>query len=372
MGNNLDKSIRQESLDLLRFPLAVIIVIVHVFGSFDTENLPISTGVNCFIDAFLRGQSVPIYYFISGYVFFLGINNYTLDRYKSKLQNRVKTLLIPFIIWNILLVIINLLKRLPILATIFPNIHSVEIDLSISSILNTFWDASKGVFQYPNLGTIESSIFPINSPLWFIRELMIVVMLTPIIFRAIKYIGNYFIAIVGILWIVLPYFVCYYCDQFLTALFFFSFGSIMSIRAKDMVIEFQRLFKPTIIIYPLLCILYMTIVDVAPDTAILIKKLKSIVGLLLAYNVSIWMLQTKEYRVNKFLSSSSFFIYIAHYLVYADVLKILMLCFSPESDLANLSVYMLTVVVTIALLLLVFAALKRFSPYVLGLITGRR
>ena len=116
----------------------------------------------------------------------------------------------------------------------------------------------------------------------------------------------------------------------------------------------------------------MTIVDVAPDTAILIKKLKSIVGLLLAYNVSIWMLQTKEYRVNKFLSSSSFFIYIAHYLVYADVLKILMLCFSPESDLANLSVYMITVVVTIALLLLVFAALKRFSPYVLGLITGRR
>lgn len=70
--------LRSQSLDLLRFPLAVVVLIVHVFTISDVafggqrlsvEDFPLFVHMRNFLDAFLRGQSVPIYYFISGYVF---------------------------------------------------------------------------------------------------------------------------------------------------------------------------------------------------------------------------------------------------------------------------------------------------------------
>ena len=96
--NTHDRSdLRSQSLDLLRFPLAVVVLVVHVFTisevAFGGQRLhvgdfPLFEQVRCFLDAFLRGQSVPIYYFISGYVFFLGAEM-TRKVYVRKLNNRV-------------------------------------------------------------------------------------------------------------------------------------------------------------------------------------------------------------------------------------------------------------------------------------------
>ena len=93
MGNRTDS--RSQALDLLRFPLAVVILTVHVFGTgvlavhgveYSLENIPVMSGVMGFINAFLRDQSVPIYFFISGYVFFLG-REFTGEVYLAKLKN---------------------------------------------------------------------------------------------------------------------------------------------------------------------------------------------------------------------------------------------------------------------------------------------
>ncbi len=73
--------LRSQSLDLLRFPLAVVVLTIHTFStdgftiqgnSVSLDDFPILLETNYFINAFLRGQSVPIYFFISGFVFFLG------------------------------------------------------------------------------------------------------------------------------------------------------------------------------------------------------------------------------------------------------------------------------------------------------------
>lgn len=111
--------LRSQSLDLLRFPLAVVILIIHTFNAngftiqgvpVSLENMPILLEINLFIDGFLRGQSVPIYFFISGFVFFLGVG-FTKEKYLQKLKNRVKTLLIPYLIWNIIAILRGLLPQ---------------------------------------------------------------------------------------------------------------------------------------------------------------------------------------------------------------------------------------------------------------------
>ena len=75
----MKKDLRSLSLDLLRFPLAIIIVSVHVFNSYsisiqdkiyDVSSISLYNDFLLFVDGFMRGISVPVYFFISGYVFF--------------------------------------------------------------------------------------------------------------------------------------------------------------------------------------------------------------------------------------------------------------------------------------------------------------
>lgn len=75
----MKSDLRTQSLDLLRFPLAVIVVSAHVFNKeaiaisgevFDVCQYSLYNDFLLFVDGFLRGISVPVYFFISGYVFF--------------------------------------------------------------------------------------------------------------------------------------------------------------------------------------------------------------------------------------------------------------------------------------------------------------
>ena len=92
-------NLRSQSLDLLRFPLAIVVVTVHMFSArvgldgaqFNADTFPVFRDVCIFIRAFLAGISVPIYFFISGYVFFVNVDVFTTERYLQKLKNRVHT-----------------------------------------------------------------------------------------------------------------------------------------------------------------------------------------------------------------------------------------------------------------------------------------
>ena len=72
--------LRSQSLDLLRFPLAVVVVTVHLFtlegikisgNSLDVTNSAFFLNITLFVRAFFSAISVPVYFFIAGYVFFL-------------------------------------------------------------------------------------------------------------------------------------------------------------------------------------------------------------------------------------------------------------------------------------------------------------
>ena len=123
---------RKQCLELLRFPLAIVVVICHVFTTKNidsVEQYPIFIELNKFIDAFLRGISVPVYFLISGYVFFL-CEKFDKHTYGNKLNNRIKSLLIPYIIWNTMAILMVIIKEIPIFSS-FLSHPNVDLDLSI-------------------------------------------------------------------------------------------------------------------------------------------------------------------------------------------------------------------------------------------------
>lgn len=375
-GQNVaDRSdLRSQTLDLLRFPLALVVLIVHVFASGGItfqghtttfESYPIFTGLNRFIDAFLRGQSVPIYYFISGYVFFLGIK-ITKDAYLRKFKNRVKSLLIPYLVWNAIAVVILAVQ----LNSVFNRYATsgVSFNPSLSNFLSCFWVYDGGLSG----AQLSNFTSPLNEPLWFVRNLMIVVLCTPLIHLIIRKTKVYCIMVLGTLWLIVP-FIQLETYKIIDALVFFMWGAYMSINHKDMLNIFGKYFKSSVVLYVLLGLAYILAVHLDyKSIAIVIKHLNILVGLLFAYNISSFLIRNGYCKVNKFLSSASFFIYVSHALICRKILKLMFVFFNPTSDMSVLLVYTMATLLTVGSLLGVFYAMRRYTPYLLKVVAGRK
>lgn len=373
-----NRNLHSQSLDLLRFPLAVIVVLIHVFAAKSvhiagTEHVfnstPLLAEANLFIGGLLRGQSVPIYFFISGYVFFMD-SGWASPKYGRKLKNRAKTLFIPYVIWNSLAVVLRLILISGSL--LLPGmVNEATADLSLTAILSCFWDASKGVFASTS-ATAGSNIYPVNFPLWFVRDLMVVVLCTPLLYHLLRQARHHAVMVLGAAWFVLGYWDLGYAYMLLTAFFFFSWGAYMSMGGKDMVEEFGRFFSLSCLLYPLLSLLFIVSAHYFPELSETIKRLNILVGLLFAYNLSAWLLRRDVCKVNTFLSSASYFIYVAHALLYTRVLKLLYHFTYPASEGGIVCLYLSTVIITVCLLLLTFYLLKRFTPKILKVLVGRK
>lgn len=379
MGKN---DLRSQSLDLLRFPLAVVVLAIHTFSTsglivrgerFVFDDYQFFIEVNHWIDAFLRGQSVPIYYFISGFVFFVGVEM-TRETYLRKFKNRVKTLVIPYFIWNIISLLSVFVITFNPLFSYFTAKEGVSFNFSLESFLSCFWNYDNGLFIHEFSGqdsTFDSNVYPINGPLWFVRDLIVVVLSTPLLYWLIKHLKHYFVVLLGFVWFFVPYFEVKTMG-FEMAYFFFSWGAYMSINKKDMIEFFCKYTKLSAILFVALCLLHIYAAHYYPEARDTIKQLNVLVGLFFAYSFATLLLRKGVCKVSPFLASASFFIYVSHFMVVERMTKLMFILISPNSNFGILAVYILSVFLSVCLLLAVFWVLKTYAPTLLKVLAGRK
>lgn len=384
----VDSKLRTESLNLLRFPLAVVVVMMHIFGTnevfiggqpYAAESFPIFSELQHLMEGFLRGQSVPIYFFISGYVFFWGIA-LTRETYLRKLKNRSKTLLIPYLIWNTLALLQMLVLSSSLFQSLFTSGSDPQLDTAFPNLLRCFWggatylpaDATAAASDAVTATSAVSPLYPINPPLWFLRNLMIIVLTAPALYYILKHTRHYVLVLLGLLWFAKTYVPMDIPLNLLTGYFFFSWGAYMSIHSKDMLVEFGKYFRPSVFLYVFLSLSYVASVHWFPAASATLKQLNIFVGLIFAYNLASWLLRRQVCRPNAFLASASFFIYVSHTLVWSYILRILFKVMPLNSDLGVCFVYSATLVITIGLLLLAFWLMRRYTPGLLRVVAGKK
>lgn len=119
----------------------------------------------------------PLFFSISGYLFFIGFKA-SIEGFIQKYKSRFKSIFIPYIIWNILVLIqMVALKHMPVLGS------------HINSDVNSFFQLN--IIEQIN----ELFVKPYAFHLWFIRDLIIIVLFTPLIYWSIKRINVFFIFI---------------------------------------------------------------------------------------------------------------------------------------------------------------------------------
>lgn len=366
--------LRSQSLDLLRFPLALFVVAVHVFSPFpyiDTADMPVTDAIFRFVAAFIKDQSVPVYFFIAGYVFFLGVDM-SIDAYAGKLRRRCNSLLMPYLVWNTVAILYMLKVFLPGISSVSEFAGSGGLDLSLSAFIESFRDDRFGIAPY-DTGYTDGT-FPIDKPLWFVRDLMIMALISPAIYtlyRLPSRTATSVLAAATLVWTAhIPG--LGHLAQLLEAFVFFAWGGFMSYHRRDMMLEFKRCFVTSMILYPLLATAVMILSPHRPEAMMYVKSINIIVGLFFFYNLSAWLVSHKHLKASPFLASASFFIYCGHFIILDPIARRVFGIISPQTDLAAATAYIIIYVLIIGILLVTYALMRRFTPRLLAPFTGGR
>lgn len=169
--------ILSDTINFLKFPLAVLVVILHCDLSTKPYELmgisaneisdTIYANVSWFLSRYLAYAAVPCFFVISGFLLFYNVQDYNRKTYISKLQKRCKSLLIPYISWCLIYVILYWIVG--------------QKNLILSEIPNLF-DNTLSPLRFIFIVFVK----PIDGPLWFIRNLFAMVVLSPFLYYIIK------------------------------------------------------------------------------------------------------------------------------------------------------------------------------------------
>ena len=131
-----------NKITFLQFALSILIVYQHTSWRYNGSLLALSQ-IHGFL-FYLTQTAVPLFFMISGYLFY---RTFKIEKAVDKLKSRIKTLVVPYLIWNVIYAVgMILLKH-------FGFVNSVHIENNWKLLLQ-----------------ILNSDF---SPLWFVKYLIV-------------------------------------------------------------------------------------------------------------------------------------------------------------------------------------------------------
>lgn len=342
-------------ITFLHFWMVILVVQIHAYDVWDTK---MGGGKNIveyieifFSQAFCR-MAVPSLFLISGYLFFQGLGEWRWDIWFSKIKKRIKSLLIPYVIWNVI---------------------SFFVFFSFQCIKQGEW---VNIINYLNeqgnlhiLWDSHSGWMPIDFPLWYIRDLMVVILITPLIFLYVKITG-----LIGVLFLGGVHLIGFNLPHLGWGTpFFFSLGCYLQMKNKDL---FESLSPYRIVSYIFTAILLLLITVVwgrYPINGYLHSAL--MIAGSIAMIQFVGTIAIKDMRLNniaKRYSCASFFIFAIHVLVITVINYLLQHAFAKPNQIIILIGYFAKSIITVYICIFVYFCMKKVSPSFLNILIGNR
>jgi surface polysaccharide O-acyltransferase-like enzyme len=365
------KDLQSDVINFLRFPLIVGVLFIHnttttipmpggmEFGN--AENMPVFYICSELFSQILGRVAVPLFFFISGFLFFRNIDGFTTQDYLKKLKSRGKTLLTPYLFWNItVLLIYYIAQNVPALDMWF----NEKADYNFQYVLKSLW------------GRTSDEIIGMPSPrayqFWFIRDLMVAVVLTPVIYFFIRKAKVYGVLLLGVLWFFNWWFSFVGARGLsIVAVFFFTAGAWFGSNKRNLIDDMGKVKHWAYALYPLLVMADLLTKEYAVNP--FIHNAGIIAGIVFWVNLVAHLLRTGKVSVNRFLVSSAFFLFAIHDpLLLSKIRKVLYVMLNPQSDWLITALYFLNVLIVVLIALGLYYLLKRFMPKFTAIITGGR
>lgn len=303
----------------------------------------------------VSGLAVPCFFFFSGFLFFFKKDQFKEFRIIPKLKRRVKSLIIPFLIWNIIaFLIIWLRSSIKMHDFSFAGFISV---LNENGWLRIFWDSSVRAGQ---------SGAPADMPLWYLRDLIIVeFVLSPFIFHLFRKKSRAIICLLGLL---LTMCIGIYPDipgLASAAVFWYCLGALVSIHNFPVIEKAERL-KGLLIIISILSLVTLVVLKGSgiPLRAIKLLFILSTMPLLFILTFKFGN-KTSNFLIK--MQLSVFFIFAAHMIVILGACRRIISKFEPNLFM----VYLIPPLLTVAICTSLYFLLHKFTPRLCNIINGR-
>ena len=382
----------------LRFPLTLGVVCLHCMGNVEIDWGALGTKdipglVKMTMSGCILQIAVPVFFFISGFLFFQGVKaldknnpqslnpsisqslNLSISQYfRKKLQRRWYSLGIPYVLWILLSIPLTLLTIYGETLTGTSTMDDIHAYLNGLTIQSVFW-GDVNPCSSPNLfGWTIYAAAPTLGSFWYVRDLIIVCLLSPVVYWLVvktRYWGLAAVALIHVLriWPVLSMGI---------QMLFFVYGAYWAING------WRLSFKSAIwriAVYVLALILLVWLVSFEGDSTypgFVLMPLFTIVGAAAILNLATQVIRHLPKAVNEKimnLSKQSFFVYALHLefaLPLGFVITKKLFAVVPSGWFTATLQYLVTPCVIYVICMAIYTVMERLTPRLLAVLNGNR
>lgn len=348
-----------KRLDILRFPLIVGVVFVHSYQSSGyipsdwdvSQTVAASEPIQYYFSFVLGRLSVPVFYCLSGFLFYHGFV-FSKDAFLLKLKTRIRSLLIPYLIWNIaVLLFIMLMQSIPFTAAFFSDKnHKI---------------ASYGCLDYIN-AIMGFTRYPAAYHFWYIRDLLVMIFLIPVLDVLIRKMPLISLMAMMAFWFfrIWPLYI-----PSADAICFFYLGTLIGAKDVDLT-RLDSYWKHILLAYVVASLLDISTRAYAWHYQL--HKIQFLLGCAAMFCITKHVLNLRLSHYLLSLSKVSFFIFALHEPLLTIVRKIAYRLFMPLTDIKSLLIYFTAPWLVVIICIMTYGILAKLAPSSLKVITGGR
>ena len=346
-------------LKALSLVAIILVVFIHSYNAEIKFASGVLTGGNSasvmlvqnFLSKGIARIAVPLFFLISGFLFYITFD-FSLKGIFDKYKKRLKTLVIPYLFWSSFGVLLFLfLQSIPWSKHFFTKEYIK--DYSFSKLLITVF------------------IDPIPYQLWFIRDLIMLVVFSPLIGLLAKSTKGVWILFLAVLWCLAPKTFELFSNE---SLLFFTVGCYLAFD------ESQPLLNPNISKYSgyfligWLLIVTLTTYLITFDKGGAVLNLLNNIGIATGL-VAVWSLydlvEPKQVLKYSTLFAYSFIIYVFHEPLLTILVKTMFFIWGKTAT-SSLLIYLLAPLLAIAVCMALRYLWVRVAPRFYDFVTGGR
>lgn len=331
MENKIEKELSVK-IYFLNFFFTICILIHHsnINGVYQINNEVVSNILK-FIGN-IGILAMPFFFFTSGFLFFY---NYDKKNGRKKIISRIKSLLIPYIIWNIIAIIFL----------------QLNIDVGVKQIIKYF--------------VLYKQNAPANSVLWYIFRLLTYIIISPIICKFLK---NKKMFLLIILFLNLFNF-CFDIN-YLDFLYWLPTYMLGAYTGKNQLVYFNNLAKKeekNYLIFFVVLFVYCTLFTFTLSSRV-VYLLRSI-GIIIFY-LGIKYIDIR--KINNYFIKVPFFIYCIHGIIVSNVRKYFVNNIIINNEFTYIFIYFLVAIISFIMINILYFFLNKYFKLILQILTGNR
>ncbi len=286
-----------RTIDFLRLPLAILVIFIHNDAiTYLSANDDLYRTITHVMWSFANA-AVPAFFLISGLLYFRTTNSFGINEYLQKTKRRTKSLFAPYLCWNMVVYL-----------------WSVMIEVYKYSSVNGFTLSSAWSFFITDLSFYDILIswhgtgVPRYLILWFVRDLMVLSLLTPIIYYIYRFCRYWVLPILLGLYLFTDFHISFLAGR---SIFWFCIGCGISILKFDLEhFLSSKLFRNLI-----LALWFIMVVCIAFQSSIpeIFNRVFTILSVCVLFLIA-RCLASKNIESPKLMTTSGMFIYCTHIL----------------------------------------------------------